>query len=1507
MLRIKSGHDTRYLTDEVAAGREGYYTDAVVLTGEPPGRWYGRAAKNLGLVGEVDADLLEAMYRWRADPRDPAAHSSDKQRWRQAARLGPAPRCYRSAEDLYEEAVARHPDAGPELREQLRVEAERRAHQAVSFYDFTFSASKTVSMLWAACAGTAEQARVAGNLQEAEVWGWRAGQVEAALMTGARAVVDYTEQVGCYARVGHHGGGAGRWVKGQGLVAAMFLQHDSRNHDPHLHVHIAVDNLVQRPDGAWVALDGKTVHHARGAIAAVGERACEADLFRRLGVVVTTRPDGKAREVLGASTELADAFSSRDRDIEAYMARAVARFVAVRGREPTGREREEMHERAFLATRPPKSHEGLTRAEQLKGWDAQARTVRPDGLVGEARAVFALAAREHAADEWSPEDVIDRALASVAGKHAKWTRWQLLREVSDALPGHLDLPNGDQLPKLLDALTGAALVRAVQLTPQEATDDLSPELLREDGASVYAKPGGTYYATREQLAAEDTLRHAATAGRGAVALSLEQANTVLANYAQAGRELGADQAAALRGALTSGAFLEVVCAPAGTGKSFTVAALADAWRQLVGHQVFGLAPSQAAAGVLEGLAADGLRAANVKRWLDTQTRLDTGGRVIQPGDEALRLHCGDLVVVDEAGMAATEHLLQVHQRCEAAGAKLLLVGDPKQLGAVGPEGALADLAQRAVRYDLVEVRRFTETWEGPASLALRDGDTDVVGEYDRRGRLVDGGTPEEALRAAGRAWLADTLAGLDSLLLVGSNEDADRIAAALRQDLVAHGRVQPGGVWLASHGTYVGVGDVVAARRNAWHLAGYQGNGYVPVNRETYRVLATGDDGGLVVARVIGRDPHTRAELCADPIRLPGSYVGEHIALAYASTVHAAEGRTVDTGYPVIGSHTDLHSLYPALTRGRDGNRAYVITRTLSTDQQTGERQDLEPTTARALVASILEAADAETAVERELSARSYEEHAAEQAASLMRCVDRLAAEIANHTARRAAAVLDRLAAEGALSGRDRVALAVDEHYPSLLARLRTAELTGHHLDTVLTDAVGQRDFHQARSIADVLHGRIGRALPGYLTPRLSRFADLLPPGELPEPLATRWRHLAAAAEARRVELGRRLAERPPGWAWDALGPVPEKENVVQRAVWEHKAGWAAAYGELVGHRDPDTNPLATVPPRREAEKMAVWRTARAALNLRDANTPNPATELSVGVLRARYRAGERARDAAPRYVTDDELAATAQELHARQADAVLWASRAAATTNPRERDQHTAAAEQARRRLEEVEQVHRILSEMADARAEWVIHHAHTLEQAALARTALADLGIDPDDPETQTSAAGWLSDQHQRRADTARHATRNHAHRRRVADEHDLADGSDERAARAAGSGNPPSVTSDSASDRPPRAVEATAVDPADGPTRHPSEDRDHRRQHRRVPSIGELAADLGRARTAREQLVERRRADAARHAEAAWDSEAAWERSSHYQIDEDERVGEHELAADDGDHRVAEVGSS
>ncbi|MGH3434802.1 MAG: ATP-dependent DNA helicase, partial [Thermocrispum sp.] len=489
--------------------------------------------------------------------------------------------------------------------------------------------------------------------------------------------------------------------------------------------------------------------------------------------------------------------------------------------------------------------------------------------------------------------MIETALADVQAKKSSWTRPDLARAISDALPDRLGNLDGRQVTALVDGLTEQALALAVPLDAARPGEAALPDSLRlANGESAYQGSGRRRYATPDHVRSERALAAAATTARTAPALTGEQVRRFVEQLRELGLELGADQQAAVAGVLSSGADVESLVGPAGAGKSFVIGALAKAWQDTAlwdgaQRRVVGLAASQIATDVLAG---EGVQARNITRWLATQQRLSSDRAV--EGDHDWRLRAGDLVVVDESAMADTAALAAIHTHVTAAGAKLLLTGDHRQLAAVGAGGVMELVTASGSAYELTEARRFRHEWERAASLRLRGADETVLGDYAKHGRLLDGGTREQAEASAARAWLADTLAGHHALLIVDSNEQAANVSADLRAELVRLGLVDEHAVPLGRQGTYAGRGDLIQARLNGWDLAGYEGNQRGPINRETYRVLDTRDDGGLVVAPVIGRT--TEGEQLGQRMTLPAYYVAEHVALGYAATVHAAQGLTVD-------------------------------------------------------------------------------------------------------------------------------------------------------------------------------------------------------------------------------------------------------------------------------------------------------------------------------------------------------------------------------------------------------------------------------------------------------------------------------------------------------------------------------------------------------------------------------------------------------------------------------------
>jgi conjugative relaxase-like TrwC/TraI family protein len=1301
VLTIHSGHSVDYLTREVATGRENYYTGAVA-EGEPPGRWYGAGAEALGLVGQVDHQDMAALYERFLDPRDERFRDPDS--W-DCETLGHAGRKYLTAAELYERSLNAEPYADAERRQQLRMDAEKAERKNVAFLDATFSVQKSVTVLHAAFEAQEVKARTAGDEPAADAWGAHRQAVEDAIWAGNNAALDYLTEKAGYSRAGHHGGAAGRYVDAHDWTIASFFQHTSRTDDPQLHIHNAILNRVLGTDGVWRTLDGNSLYRWRGAAAAVGERTTEEHLARALGIRLATRPDGKSREIVGIREQVLTLFSSRRRAITKATADMVRVFESRYQREPNALELDRIQRQATLATRPRKSHDGETLEQRLDRMEAALHAEIDSGLLQVATDVLNLAGQADEPERWSPRAVIEAALADVQQTKAAWTAGDLTRAISNALPDRLGDLDGTQIAALLDHLTDEGLKLATRLIPDRPGADVLPDELRlADGRSAYEAPSAKLYATPEHVHSERMLA-AATARRDGPTLTPEAVSGFLERLAESRIELGADQAAAVRGVLTSGANLQSLVGPAGTGKSFVVGVLNHAWTDADlwdGQQrnVVGLAASQIATNVL---AEEGLTARNITRWLHAQQRLEQGST--HPEHLAWQLTPGDLVVVDESAMADLAALAEVHRYVDAAAAELLLTGDHRQLAAVGAAGGMQLAAEAGIAYELTDARRFRREWERAASLRLRDGDETALGEYFKHGRIIDADNVERAERLAGEAWLADTLSGRDSLLIVDTNEQAATLSAHLRAELVRLGRVEEDGVRLGMQDTMAGVGDLVQARLNGWNLAGYDGNRRGPINRETYRVLATRDDGGLVVAAVLGRD-QDGTDVLGDRMTLPGSYVAEHVALGYASTVHSAQGRTVDTAHSVTTHRTGHAALYVALTRGRWANTTYVATRYApDQDAPTGTVNQVRHHDPRAMLAATFEAADPElsalaTAVEADI-----DNHSLRTAAELF--AD--AAELA--TAGRTASWLDQLTADGILTTAQRSQLGAEDGAANLNRLLRRAEIAGHDPKAVLTDAITTRPLHDARQLTNVIHHRISETVT--LDPVGDRHADWIPRVDNPA-YQTYLDTLARDADARRDELGRQAVEQQPQWAIEAFGPVPSDSRA--REVWEERAAAVAAHRELTGH-DDEATALGAAPKAGQVEANASWRAAWRALDRPDADLDE--AEMSDGQLHLRVRAYQREEAWAPRYVAN-ELAATRQaaERH-----------RQIATTRTAEVADHVDMEQRARLEREaadaaalaELLDAHAVeLQAVDEARAVWWAHTAGTRAAADRAQAEL-------------------------------------------------------------------------------------------------------------------------------------------------------------------------------------------
>jgi hypothetical protein len=257
-------------------------------------------------------------------------------------------------------------------------------------------------------------------------------------------------------------------------VVAQFLQHDSRDRDPQLHVHQAILNRVLCADGLWRALDGQALFLHKAAAGAVAERVMETYLTWTLGIRFETRPDGRARE-----QDVRDLFSSRRHAITAKAEQLVAAFTAKFSREPSPLEHNRLSQQATLATRKAKSHDGETLGDRLDRWARECHAAVATSLAQIGRDVLDLAQRADPPAEWSERDVIERALTAVARGQQSWTRSDLMRAISD------ELPPRDRGQRPLDHVTLRPL--GGRVSPLREVEHVAPDLseaLRDSGMTL---------------------------------------------------------------------------------------------------------------------------------------------------------------------------------------------------------------------------------------------------------------------------------------------------------------------------------------------------------------------------------------------------------------------------------------------------------------------------------------------------------------------------------------------------------------------------------------------------------------------------------------------------------------------------------------------------------------------------------------------------------------------------------------------------------------------------------------------------------------------------------------------------------------------------------------------------------------------------------------------------------------------------------------------------------------
>src|SRR5258708_489612 len=511
----------------------------------------------------------------------------------------------------FAEILQRKLDAEPHATRERYLEVEREAasetRRSPVYTDATVGHNKSVSVLHASFRENARRAMLAGDHEAEKVWRAREARVQEILQEANHtALVHMQEWAGFVGTVCQgrrvDGGEPGRWERAA-VVVTTWLQGTNRDGEPHDHSHNVIARMaLTESDGRWRALDTMALRAQLGAMEGIVESRVRSALSREFGVRWGRRRDGRGYEIDGIPKSVLDAYSARTQKVTQKDAQLAREWEAKYGRTPNAREMLFITDEANLVSRHGKDDEPIDWDKLAAKWD---RTAGGE-LADQAEVCdFGARPRGHTPSPEVQEQAIRDALAQVQAQHSTWTKSDLMKSLAWSMGPEFDAMAPDAREAMLTTLAGQALTVEYGTVCLEAPEwpTVPRHLIRDlDGRSVYTRPGTERYATRGQLAMEEKLcqqaqrqgapaltREFAARHLGADAHDLEEALPTRAQDAAAHTRPGLrmDQAPMIYDGVTSGRRMAVGVGPAGSGKTFTVAAGARPWEANGGHVIWG--------------------------------------------------------------------------------------------------------------------------------------------------------------------------------------------------------------------------------------------------------------------------------------------------------------------------------------------------------------------------------------------------------------------------------------------------------------------------------------------------------------------------------------------------------------------------------------------------------------------------------------------------------------------------------------------------------------------------------------------------------------------------------------------------------------------------------------------------------------------------------------------------------------------------------------------------------
>jgi|APThiThiocy_ev2_2_1041544.scaffolds.fasta_scaffold01801_10 Ti-type conjugative transfer relaxase TraA len=646
-------------------------------------------------------------------------------------------------------------------------------------------------------------------------------------------------------------GREGKRLEEVGLVAALFEHSTSRALDPQLHTHALIMNVSVRDDGTTGTLSSLDLFLSKMAAGALYRAELAKGLQVELGLIL--RRERTWFEIEGVSKELVQEFSKRREAIEEQLAKS-------------GLSSAEAAAVAAIQTRTAK--DGVSRAELFQEWRREGERLgwsadQVDRLIGMLSKYRSLAEERQGACE--------RATERLTWDEAFFSERDFVRYVAEESQGRG---------------LGAKEVR------ESASRFLnqSPEIVR---LGLYN--GEQRFTTRKMMELESELLSAAAEMAKNDRHQLH-AETVMGTFAKHGG-LSEEQLQAVWHITRESGAIAVVSGMAGTGKTRMLDVAREAWES-EGYRVEGAALAARAAKELK--AGSDIESATIARTLMDIDR----GRI--------KLDNRTILVVDEAGMVATPDMRRLSLACRDAGAKLVLVGDERQLQPIGPGAPFLELGERFGRAELTDIRRQSEEWARQAVRDMADGNArDALHAFAEHGLVTISSTRREAMGDLVAQWRADGEKPENTLILAGTRNEVRTLNELAQAERIRAGEL--GADAATVNGERIFLNDRVMFTKNKGTLGIENGaKGTVCGMAEDGTRLSVWLDSGEKVT--------------IQPHAFP------HISLGYAATTHKAQGATTLKAYVLGGGPMQGRELSYV-----QASRARLETRFFATAAETGD------------------------------------------------------------------------------------------------------------------------------------------------------------------------------------------------------------------------------------------------------------------------------------------------------------------------------------------------------------------------------------------------------------------------------------------------------------------------------------------------------------------------------------------------------------------------------------------